>query len=55
MRAVLLLVSLLAAWLDWDAGNPRFDRFEAADQAVAAEDQLGRSLDSPFAPPIPKR
>ncbi len=51
MRVVLLLVSLLAAWLDWDAGN---SRFEALDPAVAAEDQLARSLDSPFKPPIPK-
>jgi hypothetical protein len=54
MRVALLLVSLLAAWLDWDAGNPRFDGSDAAAPVVAADDQLGRSLDSPFAPPIPK-
>jgi hypothetical protein len=51
MRVMLLLTSLLAAWLDWDAGT---SRFEASEPAVAAEDQLARSLDSPFAPPIPR-
>jgi hypothetical protein len=54
MRVLLLLGSLAMAWMDWDDRGPRGRQGSTAGRVDAVEAETGRSLDSPFPPPIIK-
>jgi hypothetical protein len=54
MRVLLLLTSLLVAWNGWESRRGSLGRGSTASPVDAVETETGRSLDSPFPPPIIK-